>query len=147
MSLNPNSRRLQNYIQTQGLGIKRAITLPCTVIPMKSILWIQNLGPLYVQCMTQKVVTYDEAVTGSNYFCYFRYFWTVCNKSQGKFCWKRKKVHNQPTPLHSTEGQGGEGYACSLGTEEFLNTVKAGIALQLPSKTHLKSSSGVIETA
>jgi hypothetical protein len=38
--------------------------------------------------MTQKVVTNDEAVTGSkkNFFYYFRYFWKVYNKSQGYFC-------------------------------------------------------------
>jgi hypothetical protein len=50
--------------------------------------------------MTQNKLTDDEAVTGSKIcVCYFRYFWKVCNKSQGYFCWKCKK--NQPTLMYS----------------------------------------------
>jgi hypothetical protein len=35
------------------------------------------------------------------FFFYFRYFWKVCNKSQGYFCWKCKKVQNQPTLVYT----------------------------------------------
>jgi hypothetical protein len=55
--------------------------------------------------MAQKVVTNDKEVTRTTqffFFCYFRYFGKVCNKSQGYVCWKCKKVQNQPTLLYST---------------------------------------------
>jgi hypothetical protein len=37
------------------------------------------------------------------FFCYFRYFWSVCNKSQGYFCWNCKKVKNQPTLMYISD--------------------------------------------
>jgi hypothetical protein len=54
------------------------------LISMKFILWRKK----NIQCVTQNVVTNDEAGTGSNhFFAYFRYhFWKVFNKSQGYFC-------------------------------------------------------------
>jgi hypothetical protein len=33
-----------------------------------------------------------------NFFCYFRYFWKVHNKSQGYFCWKCKKSRKSTHP-------------------------------------------------
>jgi hypothetical protein len=55
-------------------GLRKILHL---LISMESILWNKNFRPLYV--------------------CYFRYFWEVCNKSQGYFCSNCKKVQNQPT--------------------------------------------------
>jgi hypothetical protein len=64
---------------------------------MKSILRKKKFWTLTV------VVTHDEAVTGSNnLFCYFRYFWKACNKSQGYFCFKCKKKNPKSTHPNAT---------------------------------------------
>jgi hypothetical protein len=55
------------------LNLRKILRL---LIPMKSILWIRIFWALI-------------------FFCNFQYFWKVCHKSQGYFCWK--KVQNQPT--------------------------------------------------
>jgi hypothetical protein len=52
--------------------------------------------------MTQKVVTNDEAYTGSkHFFCYFRYFWKVyrITNIRGTFVENVKQVKNQATLL------------------------------------------------
>jgi hypothetical protein len=51
--------------------------------------------------MTQKVVTNDEAVTGSkNFFAIFGTFGRYITNLRGTFVENVKKVENQPTLLH-----------------------------------------------
>jgi hypothetical protein len=59
--------------------IKNQLTLMYSAWPRKS--W-----PMMKRSLGPKI-----------FFWYFRYFWKVCNKNQGYFCWKCKKVQNQPT--------------------------------------------------
>jgi hypothetical protein len=35
----------------------------------------------------------------TNFLCYFRYFWMVCNKYQGYFCWKCQKSQKSTHPI------------------------------------------------
>jgi hypothetical protein len=68
------------------------------LIPMKSILWIKNFGPLY-SAWPKKWWSMMKWSLGKNFFfCYFQYFWKVCNKSQGYYCWKCKKSPKSTNP-------------------------------------------------
>jgi hypothetical protein len=53
--------------------------------------------------MSQKVMTNDEAVTGSNKFCFaiFHTFGRYVTNLRGTFVENVKKVKNQPTLLYS----------------------------------------------
>jgi hypothetical protein len=62
------------------------------LIPMKSIFLGKNFGPLYS--------AWPKRSLGPKiFFCDFRYFWKVCNKPQGYFCWKCKKSPKSTHPI------------------------------------------------
>jgi hypothetical protein len=65
--------------------------------------------------MTQKVMTNDEAVSGSKkfFFAIFGTFGRYITNLRGTFVENVKKVDNQPTLLHSPVGGEGEGGATS----------------------------------
>jgi hypothetical protein len=73
------------------------------LIPMKSILWIQNFGPFNSAWPKKLGPMRKQSLGQTNLFCYFRYFWKVCNKSQGYFCSKCKKSPKSTHPtVHSS---------------------------------------------
>jgi hypothetical protein len=56
----------------------------------------KKFGPLYTSEWLKMKRSQGQKVFCC---CYFRYFWKVWNKSEEYFCWKSKKVKNQPTLL------------------------------------------------